>query len=403
MGELSMGWRRAGRYLLLGVIVTAIVFVWPVLWFEPGTIAHAAPNPVSSADWDSQLRNLDEYGVTQPIDEVFGDLVLDTGLSWRGIVKDVMTGKGIDFQGILKALASGGVKALLVSGPLFGKIMLIGVAVACLDILSKTISPAGSNNVAIWACHISLVLLAVLSFNDVLQIAKNATEALRTAFFSIVPVLTTLSVVSAAPVTASILHPLVFGMGTIVSVFVLEVAFPLIYTSVVLDLAGNLGGAERATGVSGMLRQLAFLGIGTFMACFVGVVMGQKAAAGLADGMAYRTAKYVSSTFIPVAGKAISDTMDMFFVSTYGLRSALGLAGCILVFAVVFTPVLQVLGSLLVWKLAAAILGPVTGEQVSKSLKSMAQGIAALSMSLLVTCFVFVICLSLVAQATKPF
>ncbi len=398
-----MAWRRLTKSLILGAIVSVTILLCPNPWACLETTAHASPNPIPGANWDSYLQNLDEDGITQPVDEVFSDLALDTGLSWRDIVADIMTGKGVNFQGILKALASGAVKGLLVSGPLFGKIMLIGVTVGCLDILSRTVSPGGSSNVAIWTCHISLVLLAVLSFNDVLQIAKNATEALRTAFFSIIPVLTTLSVVSAAPVTASILHPVVFGMGTVVSIFVLEVAFPLIYTSVVLDLAGNLGGADRASGAAGMLRQLAFLGIGTFMACFVGVVMGQKAAAGLADGMAYRTAKYVSSTFIPVAGKAISDTMDMFFVSTYGLRSAIGIAGCVLVMAVVFTPVLQVLGSLLVWKLAAAILGPVTGEQVSKSLKSMAQGIAALSMSLLVTCFVFVICLSLVAQATKPF
>ncbi len=370
---------------------------------QAGPSQNPAATPAPASSWNTSLDGLDKDGVTEPIDRVFQDLVRDQSLSWREIVKDIMSGKGIDFSGILRSLAAGAARGFLVSGPLFGKIMLIGVSVACLEILSETISPSGSNRIALWACHISLVILAVWSFNDVLRIAKDATEAVRTAFFSFIPALTTLSVVSAAPVTASILHPLVFGVGTAVSIFVLDVAFPMIYTSIALDLAGNLGGGERVSGVAGMLRQLAFLGIGTSMACFVGIVMGQRAATGLADGMAYRTAKYVSSTFIPVAGKAIGDTMDMFFVSTYGLRSAMGLAGAVTVVAVVFTPLLRVLGCLFVWKVSAAVLGPIAGREVSKSLKSMADGITALSMSLFITCFVFTICLSLVAQATKPF
>ncbi len=352
---------------------------------------------------ETSLQELEEHGVTQPIDKVFEELVRDQDLSWREIVKDVISGKGIDFLGVSKALARSAAGGFLASGSLFGKIMLIGVSVACLEILSLTISPSGSNRVAVWACHISLIILAIMSFNEVLKVARNATEAIRTAFFAFIPALTTLSLVSGAPVTASVLHPLVFGVGTIACVFVLDVAFPLIYTSIVLDLAGNLGGGDRASGVAGMLRQIAFLGTGVFMACFVGIVMGQKAAAGFADGMAFRTAKYVASTFIPIAGKAIGDTMDMFFVSTYGLRTALGLAGCIALLAVVFGPFLQVLGCLVVWKVSAAVLGPVTGNTVQKSLKSMADGITALAVSLFVTSFVFIICLSLVAQAAKPY
>jgi stage III sporulation protein AE len=367
----------------------------------PGQGHDESPAPASS--WSSSLEGLQRDGVTEPIDRVFKDLLKDHEISWRQIVGNIMSGKGIDFLGILKSLATGATREFLASGSLFGKIMLIGVSVACLEILSETISPSGSNRIAIWACHISLVTLAMWSFNDVLRIAKDATEAIRTAFFSFIPALTTLSVVSAAPVTASILHPLVFGVGTAVCIIVLDAAFPVIYTSIALDLAGNLGGGERVSGVAGMLRQLAFLVVGISMACFVGIVMGQRAATGLADGMAYRTAKYVSSTFIPVAGKAIGDTMDMFFVSAYGLRSAMGLAGAVAVVSVVFTPLLRVLGCLFMWKVSAAILGPIAGQQVSRSLRSMADGITAVSITLFVTCFVFTICLSLVAQATKPF
>jgi stage III sporulation protein AE len=352
--------------------------------------------------WGSSLRNLEETGVTNPIDRVFQTIVGNGELSWRSIVSDILTGKGVDFAQLGRVFSKTVAGGLLANSQILGKIVLIGVAMACLEILTTTISPDGASSLAMWASHLALIALAVLSFRDVLGIARTAMENLRTAFFAFVPALSSLSLVSGMPVTAGVLHPLVFGVGTMASVFVLDVAFPMIYTSIAVDMAGNLGGGERASGVASMLRQAAFLGTGILMACFVGAVVGQRAASGLADGMAFRTAKYMSGTFIPVAGKLVSDTMDMFFCSAYSLKSALGLAGSIALFGVLFLPLVEILSCLFVWKVSVAVLGPLCGNAVNKSLKSMADGIALLAMSVFVTCFVFVICLSLVARAIRP-
>jgi stage III sporulation protein AE len=119
--------------------------------------------------------------------------------------------------------------------------------------------------------------------------------------------------------------------------------------------------------------------------------------------MAFRTAKYVSSTFIPIIGKPIGDTMDMFFVSAYNLRSALGVIGSIALLAGVFPPFIQVLSCLAVWKVSAAVLGPISGANVRKSLKSMSDGVVTIATATFVTSFCFVICLSLVAHAVRPF
>jgi len=228
-------------------------------------------------------------------------------------------------------------------------------------------------------------------------------ENLRAAFFAFVPALLGLTAASGMPVTAGVLHPLVFGMGGLVAVFILDVAFPLVQTSVAMDMAGNLGGGERAAGVAVMLRQAASLGMGVFLACFVGIVAGQRAAAGVADGMAYRTAKYMSSTFIPVAGKMVSDSMEMFFWSAHGLKSAVGLAGVVALLGCVFAPLVRILLCAITWRVALAVLGPLCGVHIQKSMKSIADGVVLLAVSVFVTSFVFVICLSLVSRAANPF
>jgi stage III sporulation protein AE len=366
--------------------------------------AESKDESISSQDiWDRSIKNLDKTGVTQPMDSIYREISRGEDLSWRDILSDILQGKGIDFARLAKVFTSSFAGDLFSHIRLIGKIMLIAVCVACMQILTDTIAPSGTSQIAIWASHMALVVLGIYVFRDVLTIARESMEVLRSAFFAFVPALSSLSLVSGAPVTASILHPLVFGMGSVVSIFVLDVAFPLIYTSVAVEMAGNLGGGDRAYGVASLLRQFAFIGIGLLMSVFVGVVTAQKAASGVVDGAAYRTAKYVSSTFIPVAGKAISDTMDMFFCSTYTLKSALGIAGSIALFGAVFSPLVRIMSCYLVWKLSLAFLGPISGKNVERSLKCMADGIASLAMSIFVTAFVFIICLSLIASAMRPY
>ena len=111
----------------------------------------------------------------------------------------------------------------------------------------------------------------------------------------------------------------------------------------------------------------------------------------------------MSSTFIPVAGKMVGDTMDMFFHSIFALRSAVGIAGILAVVGVVFSPIVKVIACLAAWKVALAVLGPTCGPKVRRSLQAMVSGVTFLAVTLFATSFVFIICLSLVAQAAKTF
>jgi len=375
-----------------------------VLLMSPATLlAESEETLTPHSIWDFSLEDLDNSGMAEPMDQVFSDIFQQEEISWREVVRDVLSGRGINLGKLSRALSQSFMRDLLSHSRILAKIMLVGVAIACLQILSETISSDGSNKIALQAAHMGLIVLAVLSFNDILSIARAAMEDLRTAFFAFIPSLTSLVLVSGAPVTAGALHPLVFTMGYFVSMFILDIAFPLIYTSIAIDMAGNIGGSDRVSGVADLLRQAAFIGIGLLMASFVGVVVAERAAAGVADGVALRTAKYISSTFIPVAGKMVGDTMDMFFRSILALRTALGIAGSLAVLGVVFSPLLKVLSCLLAWKISYAVLGSLCGGAVRRSLKCITDGITFVAMSLFVTCFVFIICLSLIAQAVKAY
>lgn len=380
-----------------------ILIAFFLLFSLGGRLVQASEESPGGLPWDSPMKRLEESGLTGPIDAIYQRISGEGQVHWRDILSGVLAGKGVDIKGVLAKVTGGALRDLISQTGVLGRLVLLVIVFACLDVLTETFAPEGVNRIASWACQISLVLLAVFSFRDVLTVASGAVETLQSTFFAFVPALTGLSLVSGAPITGSVLQPLVFAMGSVASVFVLDVAFPLLYTSIALDMAGSLTGESRVRGIAGLLKGVATIGTGTLMACFVGVVVGQKAASGMADGVAFRTAKYVSSTFVPVAGKALGDTMELFFVSAYGLKSALGITGCIVVLGAVFSPFLKVVACLAVWKVASAIADPLSGASARSALKTMTGGIGLLAVTLLITSFVFTICLFLVSQAARPF
>lgn len=379
------------------VAVCAVAIAAAVLVLAPGAAYAQTPEAI----WKESLENIEDSGLGVPIEQVFDEVFRQEGPGFKDIVQGILTGKGITLKDCLKILVGQALGNFSGYAKILGQIILVGVTISCLNILGQTMAPDGSSQIAQTSAHMVLVLIAVLSFRDVLAVCTEAVDGLRTAFFAFIPVVTGMVLTSGAPVTAGVLYPTVFGMGTFVSVFILDVAFPLIFISIAIDLAGNLGGGDRVSGVAEMLRQTAFVGMGLLLSGFVGVVAGERAAAGVADGVALRTAKYMSSTFIPVAGKMVGDTMDMFFHSMFALRSAVGLAGSIALIGIVLSPLVKVFSCFVAWRIALALLGPTCGPQVKRSLQAMAGGVGLLAVVLFATSFIFIICLSLVAQAAK--
>ncbi|MBE3520069.1 MAG: stage III sporulation protein AE [Firmicutes bacterium] len=349
------------------------------------------------------LTSLDDSGVSAVLDEVQSELEALPSYSWKELVGDVLSGKGPDWKRIGLYISGKVLGQVVTIVPFLGKLILVCVVMGLLEIIASSITRNGAAHVATWACFLVLAVMAWSSFQQCADMARQAVNDLLTLLYALVPVMAGLTASSGAPISAAALHPLVLGAGYVVATVITDIALPLLFTATAMEFAAGLGVEGRVSGASELLRQVAMMVIGVTMASFVGVVVSQRASAGVADGVALRTAKYLSSTFVPVAGKMVSDTMEMFFLASSALRSALGVAGSVLVLAVASLPLIRILGVLLAWKLAAASCSAFLPSRAGKSMRAVSSAIGLVATSVGVTAFVFVICISLVAGAVRAF
>jgi len=100
------------------------------------------------------------------------------------------------------------------------------------------------------------------------------------------------------------------------------------------------------------------------MTVFLSVVSLQGTMTAVADGVAIRTAKFVTGNFIPVVGRMFTDATDTVISASIVLKNSIGIAGVILLLLITLFPVIKILVIAFIYKFSAAILQPLGGGPI---------------------------------------
>ena len=112
------------------------------------------------------------------------------------------------------------------------------------------------------------------------------------------------------------------------------------------------------------------------MVLVLGVSTVLKASGPVADGVALRTGKFLANTFIPVVGKMFSDAAELAWGTSSLLMNVVGLAGAVGVLLLVAFPLLKLAAVILTYRLAGALIQPVSSPQVVDLLNGIANSVA---------------------------
>lgn len=83
------------------------------------------------------------------------------------------------------------------------------------------------------------------------------------------------------------------------------------------------------------------------------------------DGVSIRTAKFAVDSFIPVVGGFLSDAVETIVGCSLLIKNAVGAFGLISLFSIIAFPALKVISLVLIYKVCAAVIEPVAGDNWS--------------------------------------
>lgn len=364
--------RAAGFFLFLMILI---------FWMQEPALAlsqndsQTVGTSQEMPDVDSIIENRLETGNVDAIKKAIDDMLEDENselnktFSADQILSNALKGNPLDnFKGlpkVLTALVGKELKANVALMLQLFAIMLLGALVKNLQPLEKGIP----NETARICINGVMMMLAATSFGNAVQIASGTIGAMQEIAGVAMPALFALMASSGKLVSVTALQPIML-LGVNTACHILKnILMPLTVASGILFLVNALSDRFKLGNLAKLLKSTAVWATGVVALVFSIAFSIQKMASGTVDAVTLKTAKFAIGTFIPVAGKYMSDAAETLLLCTSAAGSAVGIltvAGLILSVAVPFIRLFLVM---LTFKLAAALGAPLCDEAVCDALE----------------------------------
>jgi len=272
------------------------------------------------------------------------------------------------YSGILSIFGDEIVSAI----SLLGSILIVIVIHSLLKSFTENLSKnEGIGQIAYYVEYILIVTLIMANFSNIISMMKESISNLVGFVNCIVPILLALmsatgSVVSVAFVQPLIIFAVVFIANTI-TLFVL----PLVLIATVIGIVSNLSEKVQIGKLSKFLKSGVTWFLGVIITIFVSILSLEGGLTSNVDGLAAKGIKSAATTFIPVVGKALGESVDMVIGSTALLKNSIGIVGMFVIIGICAMPIIKLAILTITYHFASAICEPLADKKIVSLLEQM--------------------------------
>ncbi|MFF2875347.1 stage III sporulation protein AE [Gottfriedia sp. NPDC057991] len=368
------------------------------LFFLVPRIVQAAPPPAEIVNEQIQKLGIDE--VQQYWDEVvhqYGGFLPE---SQKGdFIQFIKGEKKFSLQEWFIAFAKYIFFELLSNGKILGILIMLVIFSSLLQSLQNAFEKSTVSKIADNVVFLVLVVFALNSFYIATQATQDAITVMIDFLRALIPILLALIATSGGVISVGVFHPiLIFLMhtsGLLVTYFVL----PLILVSTILSIVSIINDELKVTKLASLIRNVAVGVLGIFLTIFLGVLSVQGLTTAVTDGVAVKTAKFVTSNFIPVVGKVFADVTDTVISASLLLKNTVGIVGLVTLLAIVVFPAIKILVLALIYKFSAAILQPVGSKNIISTIDTIGKSVTYLFVCLSIVSLMFFLSMTLIIAA----
>lgn len=210
------------------------------------------------------------------------------------------------YNNIIKILG----KEIADSMATIGGVLAIIVVHAILKSIGENIGKNSISQVAYFVEYILIVTLVMTSFFNVVDMVKETIVNLVGYINVLIPILLALVLTSGSIVTVSALQPVILFAITFIGNGIALYFLPILLISTVLGIVSNLSDKVQIGKLAKMLKSSLVWILGFIFTMFVSILSLEGTLSSSVDGLTIKGLKTASSTFIPVVGKVLGDSVE---------------------------------------------------------------------------------------------
>lgn len=338
------------------------------------------------------LTDLDLSGIDKLYDDeykIFGNT------SFKEKVNDLINGTYFDnYNNVFSAVISlvfDGLASLL---PIFLTIIAIAVLSSILNNL-KSDSKNNVSQIVNFVCFAVIITILSVNFKNVIQQTSDCLSLMKSQMDAIFPIILTLISAIGGTVSVSIFKPVVAILSNWISSLFSGLLLPIFIISFLFTVIGSLSPNVKLNKFNSFLSSTFKWIVGFVFTMFSSFLAIQGISAGKYDGISIKASKFAIKSYIPIIGGYLSEGLDFIMLGSILIKNAIGVAGLIILFVTILSPLIQILLLKLGLQLVAGIVEPTNNKEISDLISSCSKVLLFPIVLILGVAFMYIISIAL--------
>ncbi len=321
--------------------------------------------------------------------QIFGEM------SFKDIVQKLINGEYFsNYDNVFKAVISilfDGITQLL---PVFLTIIAIAILGAILNNL-KSDSKNNVSQIVNFVCYAVIITIIVVNFKNVIDITQNCLQTMKLQMDSLFPIILTLMTAIGGNVSVSIFKPVVAILSSVTTSLFGYILLPLFILSFLFTIIGSLSPNVKLNKLIGFLNSSFKWIVGFVFTLFSSFLAIQGISAGKYDGVSIKASKFAIKSYIPIIGGYLSEGFDFIMLGSVLIKNAIGVAGLIILFLTILSPIIQLVLLKLGLQLVSGIVESASNLEVSNFVSNCSKILMFPIVIILGVAFMYIITISL--------
>lgn len=347
--------------------------------------------------WEEQL--LDQFEFDE-IDDSLRKLFPEEQLDFREILMGLLSGDlTFSFQ-LLRQLAVDQFSYLLRnSRNSLAHMLTIAVIAAVLNNFSKIFQSRQISEIAFYALYLLMTALTLSSFQTVIQWVSEGLDNLTSFMGAFCPLYFLAVCIAKGSFTATAFYQLVLFLIYGIEIVITSILLPVIHVYMMVRILNDLSEEDYLSKLSELIELAVSWMLKSMVACIIGLNVIQGLITPAIDTVK-RSAVARGAQAVPGVGDILGGMAEVALGTAVLVKNGIGMAGAVICIAVCIVPLAQIGGTVLMYKLAAAMIQPVSDRRVVGCIEAVGDGCRLLLRVVYTMALLFLLTIAVVSAVT---
>lgn len=327
--------------------------------------------------------------------------IIDEDINFEDIFSKSIQGKSSS-NIIVKIIGTLLGKELREALKIITSILIIIILHGILKSISENLGNQQTGKIGYFIQVIMLITILIKVYSRLLELVKNTLETFSNFIYTLIPFFVSTIISTGNITTATKIQTIILVATNIITTFISNVVIPIIIIATVIGIISNISDDINMNKIAKYMKSSIIWILCTLLTIFTCFLSIESSLGQGVDQMTTKTTKTAVSTFVPVVGKILGDTVESVLGCTNLIKNAVGAVGVIAIIIIGLLPIIRIGITMMFLYLAGGIAEIIADKKIVYVLEQMGDSCKVLLASLATVTVMLIIGLTISMKMGLP-